>query len=241
MPPTAVTPFSKTTGSKLKPAQPAALKVAMLSQRKAGAKLNDPQGSMQDIIAVATREFAEKGLSGARIDEIAALTRASKRMIYYYYGSKEALYLTVLEAVYAKLRAAEAQLKLEDLPPEAALKKLMLFSIDFKLANPNFTRLIVVENIHRCEYLSQSKTIQALNTPAIDALKHVYVRGVQAGVFRAGLDPLYLHMTISALSTFNVSNQHTFSLIFKLDMAQEKTLNAIRAHSVDTLLRLVRA
>ena len=233
-----------TLATQLHPAAPPAKRSAqspMLSQRKASAKLNDPQGSMQDIIAVATREFAEKGLSGARIDEIAALTRASKRMIYYYYGSKEALYLTVLEAVYSKLRAAEAQLKLEDLPPVEALRKLMLFSIDFKLANPDFTRLIVVENIHRCEYLSQSKTIQALNTPAIDALKNVYLRGVQAGDFRAGLDPLYLHMTISALSTFNVSNQHTFSLIFKLDMTQEKTMNAIRAHSVDTLLRLVQA
>jgi AcrR family transcriptional regulator len=209
------------------------------SKRDINAKLIDPHNKMQDIIEVALKEFAEKGLSGARIDDIAALTKASKRMIYYYYGSKEALYLTVLESVYRNIRVAEAQLHLENLSPPAALEKLMRFTIDYKLAHPEYTRLITVENIHRAEYLKQSTTIQSLNTPAIDVLKTHYLRGVQQGFFRAGLDPVHIHLMISALSGFNVSNQHTFSLIFKRDFSHAKELEKMRTFSVEALLRYV--
>ncbi len=215
-------------------------KPASLSKRNTNAKLIDPHNKMQDIVEVALKEFADKGLSGARIDDIAALTKASKRMIYYYYGSKEALYLTVLETVYRNIRTAESQLHLDHLSPEAALEKLMRFTIDYKLAHPDYSRLIIVENIHKAQYLSQSKVIQSLNTPAIDVLKTHYLRGVQDGVFRAGLDPVQIHMMISALSGFNVSNQQTFSLIFKRDFNHAKELEKIRIASVEMLLRFVK-
>jgi AcrR family transcriptional regulator len=189
---------------------------------------------------VATEEFASKGLSGARIDEIAASTRTSKRMIYYYFGSKEGLYIAVLEEAYRRIRAIEAELHLEDLPPEDALRKLVGFTCDYQLANPDFIRLVMTENIHRGEFLAQSRTIQQLNVPAINAVKDVYRRGVEAGVFRSHIDPVDLHMSISALCFFNVSNRHTFSLIFKRDLDSPAAVVARRDAIIDMVVRYVR-
>jgi AcrR family transcriptional regulator len=210
--------------------------------RKAAAapRTNDPERTMQDILEVATREVAAKGLTGARIDEIAELTRTSKRMIYYYFGSKEGLYVAVLEEAYRRIRQIEGELHLEDLPPEEALRTLVAFTFDYQNANPDFIRLVMNENIHRGEFLAQSQTIQQLNVPAIDAVRAVYERGRAAGVFRDDLDPVDLHMSISALCFFNVSNRYTFSLIFKRDMASPEALAARRASIVDLIVRYVR-
>jgi AcrR family transcriptional regulator len=203
-------------------------------------RTNDPERTTADIIEIATREFAEKGLAGARIDVIAEATRTSKRMIYYYFGSKEALYRAVLEQSYSRIRTIEAQLHLEDLAPEPALRKLVEFTVDYQLANPDFIRLVMNENIHRGEFLAQSKSIQQLNVPAIDAVRAVYERGVAAKVFRAGIDPVDLHMSISALSFFNVSNRHTFSLIFKRDLESRHAVAARRDAIAEMLVRYVR-
>jgi len=203
-------------------------------------RTNDPARTMSDIIAVATREFAEKGLGGARIDEIAALTQTSKRMIYYYYGSKEGLYLAVLEDAYARTRSAESGLHLDDVEPVEALKKLVSFSIDYKLAHPDFVRLIMTENIHRAEYLRLSKTAVHMNTPAIDLLKRIYERGVSSGDFRSGIDPFDLHMMISALSLYNVSNQPTIATIFNRDIMDKKEVDRTRKNCIEMLLRFVR-
>ncbi len=195
---------------------------------------------MADILEVATREFAEKGLAGARIDEIAEATRTSKRMIYYYFGSKEGLYIRVLEEAYRRMRAIEADLHLEDLEPEAALRRLVGFTVDYQWAHPEFIRLVMTENIHRGEYLAQSRSIHDLIVPAIEGLQRVYERGVAAGVFRAGLDPIDLHMSISALSVFNVANRHTFSLIFQRDMGTPQAQVERREQIVEMLVRFVR-
>ncbi|KAF1019772.1 MAG: HTH-type transcriptional repressor NicS [Paracidovorax wautersii] len=175
---------------------------------------NDPEATMADILKIATAEFAAKGLSGARIDDIAEVTRTSKRMIYYYFGSKEGLYIRVLEEAYRRIRSIEAELHLDDLAPEEAVRRLVRFTLEYQWTNQDFIRLVMTENIHRGEFLSQSQSIRQLNIPAIDSIRSVYDRGVAEGVFRPGLDPIDLHMSISALSTFNVANQHTFSLIF---------------------------
>ena len=203
-------------------------------------RTNDPERTTADIIEIATREFAEKGLAGARIDVIAEATRTSKRMIYYYFGSKEALYRAVLEQSYSRIRTIEAQLHLEDLAPEPALRKLVEFTVDYQLANPDFIRLVMNENIHRGEFLAQSRSIQQLNVPAIDAVRAVYERGVAAKVFRAGIDPVDLHMSISALSFFNVSNRHTFSLIFKRDLDSRSAVAARRDCIAEMMVRYVR-
>jgi AcrR family transcriptional regulator len=215
------------------------------TKRRAGrpaataARTNDPQRTMANIVEVATKEFADKGLSGARIDEIAALTHTSKRMIYYYFTSKEGLYVAVLEEAYRRIRSIEATLNLDDLEPEAALRKLVGFTFDYQLANPDFIRLVMTENIHNGEFLAQSKTIQQLNIPVIHAVKAVYDRGVKAGVFRRGLDAVELHMSISALCFFNVANRHTFALIFKRDMTEPEAMEGRRKSIVEMIARFV--
>ena len=207
---------------------------------KAEARTNDPVRTMADIIDVATHEFSEKGLAGARIDVIAEAMRTSKRMIYYYFGSKEGLYVAVLEEAYRRIRQIETELHLEDLAPEDALRKLVGFTVDYQLANPDFVRLVMTENIHRGEYLAQSKSIRKLNVPAIDGLRGLYERGMATGVFRSGLDMIDLHMSISALSVFNVANRHTFSLIFQRDLETPAALIARRDSVIEMVVRFVR-
>ncbi|MGR6808578.1 TetR/AcrR family transcriptional regulator (plasmid) [Sphaerotilus natans] len=204
-------------------------------------RTNDPEATMADILDVATREFAAKGLAGARIDEIAAATRTSKRMIYYYFGSKEALYVAVLEEAYRRIRHIETDMHLEDLEPETALRRLVAFTCDYQRSNPDFIRLVMNENMHHGEFLAQSRLIQQLNVPAINLLRSVYERGVREGVFRCGIDPIDLHMSISALSVFNVSNRHTFSLIFKHDFDDPAAIEARRDSIVEMIVRFVRA
>ncbi len=208
---------------------------------RAATRTNDPARTMAGILDVATAEFAAKGLSGARIDEIAATTQTSKRMIYYYFGSKEGLYIAVLEEAYRRIRQIEQQLHLEDLEPEEALRKLVGFTVDYQWSNPDFVRLVMNENIHRGEFLAQSKAIQGLNVPVVHAVRQVYERGVEQGVFRANLDPLDLHMTMSALSFFNVANHHTFSLIFKHSLENTANYQARRESIIETIVRYVKA
>ncbi|HEX6978910.1 MAG TPA: TetR/AcrR family transcriptional regulator [Alphaproteobacteria bacterium] len=203
-------------------------------------RTNDPEKTKQDILAVATVEFAEKGLAGARIDEIAARTKTSKRMIYYYFGGKEALYISVLEEAYRRIRHIEGELQLDHLPPEDALRKLVGFTFDYENGHPEFIRLVMNENIHNGKYLARSKLIQELNVPAIEAVRRVLERGKKEGIFRRDVDPIDLHMTISALCFFNVSNRATFSTIFKLDMESPKALAARRARIIETILASVR-
>lgn len=207
--------------------------------RREPTRTNDPARTMAGILEVATAEFAEKGLSGARIDEIAASTQTSKRMIYYYFDSKEGLYLAVLEEAYRRMRHIESQLKLDDLPPEEALRRLVEFTFDHHWSNPAYIRLVMNENMARGSYLAQSKIIQELNVPAIGAIEKLYARGVDSGVFRAGLDPIDIHASISALTFFNVSNQHTFGLIFKVETAGESARTRRRENIVEMVVRFV--
>jgi AcrR family transcriptional regulator len=212
-------------------------------RRRAAARpsrTNDPEKTKQDIIEVATREFAAKGLSGARIDEIAARTKTSKRMIYYYFESKEGLYLAVLEEAYRRIRRIEGELDLDHLPPLEAIAGLVGFTFDYQTGHPDFIRLVVIENIHEGAHIKRSKVIQKLNVTAIDALRRIIARGQKEGVFRDHLDPIDLHMSISALSNFNIVNRATFSTIFKHDMTSPKALATRRAQVIDLIVRYVR-
>ena len=194
---------------------------------------------MAGILEVALREFADKGLSGARIDEIAAATRTSKRMIYYYFGSKEGLYLAVLEHSYREMRRIEGELMLDNLPPEDALRRLVEFTFDHHVAHEDYIRIVMNENIERGKYLAQSQIIQELNVPAISAIGRLYERGQAAGVYRAGLDPVDIHASISALTFFNVSNQYSFGQIFKRDLAASAARALRRANIVEMVVRFV--
>jgi AcrR family transcriptional regulator len=209
--------------------------------RRRRQRVNDPEGTRRNIIEVATKEFADKGFSGARVDEIAARTKTSKRMIYYYFGGKEGLYIAVLEQSYFNIRSIEATLDLAQMPPGEALRKLVAFTFDYQHAHPDFIRLVMNENILNGIYVARSKAIQLLNVAVIDALRELLARGQRDGVFRSDIDPIDLHMSISALCFFNVANRPTFSTIFKRDMSSPKALATRRAQVVDTILRYVRA
>jgi AcrR family transcriptional regulator len=211
------------------------------TRRRPPQRVNDPEGTRRDIIDIATTEFAEKGFSGARVDRIAARTRASKRMIYYYFGGKEGLYIAVLENAYSRIRTIEGSLDLEHQPPDAALRLLVAFTFDYQNAHPEFVRLVMNENILNGVYLARSKAIGRLNDVAIGAVREVVARGQQAGLFRPRIDPVSLHMSISALCIFNVANRATFSTIFKRDMASPRALAARRAEVVDIIARYVAA
>ena len=202
-------------------------------------RTNDPARTTAEILQVATREFAAKGLAGARIDEIAAATRTSKRMIYYYFGSKDGLYLAVLEDAYRRMRSIEADLHLDDLQPLAALERLVGFTYGHHRDNEDFIRLVMSENVQQGHYLAQSPRIHALNLTAISALERLLARGVASGVFRADLQPLDVHSFISALCFFNVSNRHTFGLIFQTGLKQDKASILSRGQVIDAMVRFV--
>ncbi|MBK8456057.1 MAG: TetR family transcriptional regulator [Phyllobacteriaceae bacterium] len=206
-----------------------------------GARKRNPEAVRADILAVAMAEFALNGLSGARIDEIAAKTRTSKRMIYYYFGDKDGLYERVLEEAYREVRAGENELALDHLEPVAALSRLVGFTFDHHSRNPDFIRLVMIENIHHGEYLERSSAIRDLNVTAIANLKSIYERGLAHGVFRAGLDPLELHWQISALSFFNVSNRATFSRLFGDRLWSDDGQRKLKADCIDMVLRFVLA
>jgi AcrR family transcriptional regulator len=201
----------------------------------------DPEATKRDILEVATADFARNGLSGARIDEIAERTRTSKRMIYYYFGGKDGLYLAVLEHAYSRIRRIEAGLNIDHLSPTEALARLVEFTFDYQNEHEDFVRLVMIENIHHASYLKKSKAIRSLNVTAIDKLKRLYLRGVREGVFRADLDPIDLHWAISALSFFNVSNRATFSNIFERGAASPQATAARRRVVVDLVRRYVAA
>jgi len=203
-------------------------------------RTNDPDGVRRNIVEVATTEFAQRGYGGARVDSIAARTRTSKRMIYYYFGSKERLYLAVLEAAYSAIRRQESTLDLEQQPPEQALATLVASTFDYYHAHPEFVRLVMNENIMDGVHMKRSKAIGRLNLTVIDALKRLLARGEKAGAFRRGIDPIELHMTISALGIFNVANRATFSTIFKRDMSSPKALATRRDEIVKMILQHVR-
>ena len=203
-------------------------------------RTNDPEGNRRNIIAVATREFADKGFSGARVDAIAARTKSSKRMIYYYFGGKEGLYIAVLEEAYRRIRGIEAALDLAYQPPEEALRTLVISTFDYQNAHPEFIRLVMNENILNGAYVSRSRDIGRLNRAAINAVRDLLQRGQREGIFRPDLDPVDLHMSISALCFFNVANRATFSTIFKHDMASRKALAERRSQVADLVLRYVR-
>jgi AcrR family transcriptional regulator len=208
-------------------------------RKPAPSRTQDPEGTRDNIIEIASEEFALNGLSGARIDEIAARTRSSKRMIYYYFGDKEGLYLSALENAYRTVREGESKLDVAGLSPLDALRRLVEFTFDHHHKHEAFIRMVMIENIHHGAYLEKSKAIRGLNVTAIDTIESVYERGVKDGLFRDGLDPLELHWQISALCFFNVSNRATFGQIFARDVGTPKAQKSLRKAVVDMVLRYV--
>lgn len=200
----------------------------------------DPEGVRRNILEAARVEFVEHGLRGARVDEIAAKTATSKRMIYYYFGDKEGLYRAVLEAMYDRIRSFERSLDLSALPPEEAMGKLAGFTFDYHAQNPDFVRMVMIENIHHARHLASSDKIAGLNLSILSVIGEVYGRGVEAGLFRPGIEPLDIHLTISALSFYNVSNRASIGQVFGHDMGAPEIEGQRRQMVIDIVLRMLR-
>ncbi|MCT9819841.1 TetR family transcriptional regulator [Microbacterium sp. W1N] len=192
--------------------------------------------SQEDILEVAMAEFAANGYAGARVDEIAARTRTTKRMLYYYFGSKEGLYLAVLERVYAQIRRVERDIRVSELPPDQALRTIAVATYDHHTTHEAFIKLVSIENIHRAEHLRRSETILRENATAITLLEEVIARGVGAGLFRDDVDAVDVHMMISAYACFHVANRHTFAAIFNRDMLAPDLQESHRALIGDMVL-----
>ena len=178
----------------------------------------DAERTRREILEVATREFADQGFAGARVDEIAAQTRTTKRMIYYYFGSKERLFVAVLERAYAAIRAAEQTIEVDHLDPAAAIRRLAELTFDHHESHPEFIRLVSIENIHRAEHIAGHSDLAGQNTPAIELIEAILARGRRDGSFSRAVDAVDLHMMISAFCVFRIANRHTFGAIFDRDL-----------------------
>lgn len=199
------------------------------------------QKTKENILRIATEEFSQKGLAGARIDEIAARTASSKRMIYYYFGGKDALYLAVLERAYSRIRTQEQASRFEEMDPEEAMRAIIGHNFDYHHENPEFVRLVMNENIHQGENIRKIPGMRERNQSVINQLATILDKGVAKGVFRSGIDPIELHMTISALSFYNVSNRNTFECNFGIDMAAPSMRVKRREQIVQCVLDWIRA
>jgi AcrR family transcriptional regulator len=183
-----------------------------------GERVRDAERTRAELLAVATEVFSEQGLSGARVDEIAERTRTTKRMIYYYFGSKEQLYRAVLEEAYRGIRRAEQSIATRDADPVDAVREVAETTFDHHHAHPAFIRLVSIENIHRAEHLKQVGSLRELATPAVSLLEEILERGRASGDFRADVDALDVHMVISSYCVFQVANRSTWQYLFGRDM-----------------------
>jgi AcrR family transcriptional regulator len=177
-----------------------------------------PQANRARIVAAAIDEFAARGFKGASMDAIAARTHTTRALINYYFGSKEQLYLAVLERVYEEIREAEGKLELDHLPPVEAIRRIVEFTYSYYMTHEGFVRLVVAENQARGRHLRKSRAMRTLNRPIIDLLGRVIERGQAEREFRPDVDPVEIHKAIAALGMFNVTNRHTFGAIFQREM-----------------------
>ena len=201
----------------------------------------DSERTQAAILAAATREFARHGLGGARVDRIAAGARTNKRMLYYYYGGKEALFVAVLEDCYARIRRAENALSLLDVDPVESVRRLVEFTWKYYLRHPEFLTLLNSENLHGARHVRKSPNVREMNSPLIETLGEVLERGRGSGAFRRHVDPLQLYVSIAALSYFYLSNNQTLSAVFGRNLATPQARKERLQHMVDVVLGYLRS
>jgi AcrR family transcriptional regulator len=199
-------------------------------------RLRDADRSQSTILAAARDEFAEYGLGGARVDRIAERAGLNKRLIYYYFADKEQLFQAVLEQAYRDIRAEEATLQLAVLDPATAVRRLIEFTWDYYLAHPEFLTLLNSANLHKARHLAESHRARELNSPLIETLATVLERGRRDGIFRGGVDPVQLYVSIAGLAYFYLSNSHTLSAIFGRDLLAPKARSERLSHMTDVIL-----
>ena len=196
----------------------------------------DPDRTRRRILDAALVEFARFGLGGARVDRIAARSRANKRMLYYYFGSKEDLFLAALEESYAHIRSAERGLDLEHRDPREALKRLVEFTWRYFLEHPEFMTLLNSENLHKGRHVRRSRRVRAMHSPLVETLRGILRRGEKAGLFRAGVDPVQLYISIAGEGYFYLSNRYTLGQVFKRNLMSKRALAERARHNSDMIL-----
>jgi AcrR family transcriptional regulator len=202
--------------------------------------VRDAEATKQRILKASRAEFARHGYSGARVDRIARAARTNKRMLYYHVGDKDALYLEALETAYSGIRAAEQELRLEDLEPLQAIERLVRFTWDYFVANPEFIALLNSENLHKARHIKRSRQIGSMNSPVVATVGRILEQGVKSGQVRAGIAPLQLYISIAALCYFYLSNLHTLTVVFDSGLKEQRALDARVAHVVDLVLNGLR-
>jgi len=206
------------------------------SRTSAMRKPKAPEANRGRILAAAVAEFASRGFKGASMDDIAARTDTTRALINYYFGSKEKLYLAVLERVYAEIREAERLIDFDHLPPVEAISRIVEFTYNYYVTHEDFVRLVVAENQAHGRHMKKSATMRTLNRPIIDTLGGVIARGQAQGVFRRDVDAIDVHMAIAALGMFNVTNQFTFGAIFQRAMGAQGDVARRRSMVIDIIL-----
>jgi AcrR family transcriptional regulator len=199
-----------------------------------------PEQTRRAILDAAIAEFSAKGFAGGRVDDIAARTATTKRMIYYYFGSKEQLYAAALEEMYGGIRDAERKLALDALPAEEAMRRMVETTFDHHAAHPEFVRMVSAENMMEARHARASPSIRARNAAVIGSLERLLRRGVLEGSFRPGLDALDLHLLISSFCFYRVANRHTLNAIYGVNLPAPETVARHRAMIVDSVLRYLR-
>lgn len=199
-------------------------------------RARNPERTRRAILEAARSEFCQHGFDGARVERISRKSRSNMRMIYHYFGNKEGLYLAVLEAAYGEIRNQERALDLGNAEPVEGMRRLILFTFDFFAARSDFIALINTENILKARFLKRLPSIQAMSVPLIEAIRDLLARGERQGLFRGGVDPLQLYVSIVAQSQFHISNRHTLSVLFNQDLTDRDWLAARRQHTTKLLL-----
>ena len=192
----------------------------------------NPEATRASILAAARVEFANRGLDGARVDQIAKRARANKQLVYYYFGSKDDLYLAALESTYAEIRERERELDLSALPPRDAMIRLIDFSLDYLNDHREFIRMLADENAHGARHVRSSQMALKTNSPLLDLIAETLDRGVSEGIFRKGIDPLELYVSIAGMTFFYFANGLTMSAIFGRDLSQKEAIRSYRDHIV---------
>ncbi len=200
----------------------------------------DPDGAKRRILEAATQVFSSHGFAGARIADIAAHAGVNKRMLYHYYGDKDVLFRICLENAYAKLRERERALDLVHLPPEEAMRKLVETTWDHYIEHPEFIALLNSENLHQARHVKQSERARRIHSPFAEMITQILHRGEAEGIFRKGVDPAELYISIAGLGYFYLSNRHTLSVIFDRELGAPAQLARRRAHMVEVVLGYLR-
>lgn len=190
----------------------------------------DPDATRARILAAARQEFADNGFAGARVDRISKRARTFDRMLYYHFGNKEELFRIVIERAYEELWQAEEALRLTDADPVEGVRQLVAFTWNYYLEHPEFIRLLNSENLQGGRNVRKSTRVGKLSSPFIRILEDLLRRGARSGVFRRGVDPVKLYITIAALGYFYLSNRFTLSRFLDQELMSEDWRTAWLAH-----------